>query len=180
MTRDALAWLRRNRLMHINRSANGGVMLSSLESTHTIPKGPLADLIASLRDKEANGAGGQVEQVMLMDSFEERLYQNTGATEFLASRIVWVGILATIVGVIMAFWPFREAGMSVETMRGNIGQFFSGVAVAFIPTAVSFVFKIALDFNGRIIARGVSEIHEMATKASASYVIPFLENHNKE
>lgn len=180
VTGDALAWLRNNKLTHINRSQNGSVTMSAHESVHAIPAGSLADLISSLRDKEANGAGGQVEQVMLMDGFEERLHQNTGAAEFLASRIVWVGILATIVGVIMAFWPFREAGMSVDAMRSNIGQFFSGVAVAFIPTAVSFVFKIALDFNARIIGRGVSEIHEMATMASASYVIPFLENHNKE
>jgi hypothetical protein len=60
-------------------------------------------------------------------------------------------------------------------MRANLGEFFSGIAVAFIPTAVSFVFKIVLDFNSRIISSGVRELIDKIACVSEVQLLPFLE-----
>jgi hypothetical protein len=173
---DTAAWLEKNRLESITIVADGSVIMGSNGSGWTVIPGPFADLIASLARKSANGPNGRIDQRELLEAFAENLDRRTNIGEFIASRIVWVGILATIVGVIMAFWPFQEAGMSIDSMRANLGEFFSGVAVAFIPTAVSFVFKITLDLNGKIVQDGVSEMIEMATKISSSHIVPRLEN----
>lgn len=173
---DTADWLRNHKLDSITSAPNGDVVLGSKGSNWTVIGGPFADLIKGLVDKSRNGPKGRIDQKELMDSFVEHLERRTGIGEFIAARIVWVGILATIVGVIMAFWPFQQAGMSIDTMRSNLGEFFSGVAVAFIPTAVSFVFKIILDFNSKIIQDGLSEMIEVATSISSSQIVPRLES----
>jgi len=90
--------------------------------------------------------------------FEDRLYMSPNIIDFFSERIVWLGIFATIIGVILSFWPFLNAGMSVDAIKANLSVFFSGVAVAFIPTAVSFVFKIALDTSSEILSRAIARI----------------------
>lgn len=93
---------------------------------------------------------------------DDALYASAQAgvtfTRFLASRIVWVGILATILGIVIAFWPFLTVGADVEAVRGALGTFFNGIAVAFIPTAASFVFKILLDVNDHILANAADDL----------------------
>jgi hypothetical protein len=92
-------------------------------------------------------------------TIKEKLSRSPALISFLASQIVWFGILATIVGVIIAFWPFLESGLSIENMRTHISEFFSGVAVAFITTALSFVLKIFLETGIYIIDFAISEIN---------------------
>lgn len=173
---DTAVWLRANRIESIRMPQDGSVVLASKDSDWTVIAGPFADLIRGLVEKSTNGPKGKLDQKELIDSFVEHLERRTSIGDFIAARIVWVGILATIVGVIMAFWPFQQAGMTIDAMRANLGDFFSGVAVAFIPTAVSFVFKITLDFNGKIIQDGISEMIEVATRISSSHVVPRLES----
>lgn len=173
---DTADWLKAHKLDSIAYTPNGDIVLGSKESSCTVINGPFADLIKGLADKSRNGTKGRIDQKELMDSFVEHLERRTSIGEFIAARIVWVGILATIAGVIMAFWPFQQAGMSIDAMRSNLGEFFSGVAVAFIPTAVSFVFKITLDFNTKIIQDGMSEMIEVATSISSSHIVPRLES----
>ena len=47
--------------------------------------------------------------------------------------------------------------------------------MAFIPTAVSFVFKIVLDFNTRIITSGVRDLIDKIACVSELDVLPFLD-----
>ncbi len=170
------AWLDGHGLESLTMVSDGSVIMSTKGSSWTVIPGPFADLVRSLAMQSANCSKGSINQTALLDAFAEHLERRISIGDFIASRIVWVGILATIIGVIMAFWPFQQAGMSIDAMRSNLGEFFSGVAVAFIPTAVSFVFKITLDLNSKILQDGVSEMVEMATSLSASRIVPRLEN----
>lgn len=180
---DTAQWLKTNKLKHIETDLEG----SALELVNEHGDGlilkdtsPFTQLIIAMKSERANNStNGNLDSMMLMEAFAENLARRSSICSFMATRIVWVGILATIVGVIIAFWPFQQAGMTIDMMRENIAQFFSGVAVAFIPTAVSFVFKIALDFNSAIVDNGVSEIIESAANSSATYIIPYLESDNK-
>lgn len=172
---DVCDWLRNNDLVSIEFKQDESAILRANGSDCKVMTGPFADLLKGLVDTRSNGPKGKIDQGDLIDAFAEHLDRRISMGDFIASRIVWVGILATIVGVIMAFWPFQQAGMTIDAMRANLGAFFSGVAVAFIPTAVSFVFKITLDFNTKILQNGISEIIEMATTISASCIVPKLE-----
>lgn len=172
---EACAWLRSNQLRSLIRITDGSIMMGSGKDSFTVLPGPFADLLSSMIEQSKNGTKN-LDNRVLLDAMIEHLERRTSVGEFIAARIVWVGILATIVGVIMAFWPFQQAGMSIDSMRSNLGGFFSGVAVAFIPTAVSFIFKITLDFNSKILQDGISEIIEMAAYASSSQVMPRLDD----
>lgn len=116
----------------------------------------------------------RVDQSLLLDVLSERLHGRIAAVEFMAGRAVWIGILATILGVILAFWPMMAAGMTVETMRGNLATFFAGIAVAFIPTAASFVIKIALDCSTRILNSAAGEITTELAHLGETVLLPAL------
>lgn len=172
---ETTAWMEGKQLQSLTMVTDGSVIMGAKGSGWTVIPGPFADLIRSLATQRANGPTRKMDQQELLDAFAEHLERRISIGDFIASRIVWVGILATIIGVIMAFWPFQQAGMSIDAMRSNLGEFFSGVAVAFIPTAVSFIFKITLDLNSKILQNGISEMIEMATSLCASHIVPRLE-----
>lgn len=176
---DTKNWLKNNVIVNIKETDEKSVILTSNNSDFQIKSGVFADLLISLKDYSNNCNNQKIDQNILIETFSENLNRKIYIGEFIAGRIVWVGILATIIGVIMAFWPFQQQGITIDMMRSHLGDFFSGVAVAFIPTAVSFVFKIVLDFNTKIIENGASEVIEIVTVTNSSYIIPYLENGSK-
>ena len=143
---------------------------------HTIPPSYIAEHFALLCTK-ANANQKRIRHDIIIDIIADRLYEKTMIAEFISSRIVWIGILATILGVIMAFWPMID-GVSIDAMKTNLGSFFGGIAVAFIPTAVSFVFKIVLDFNSKIIANGVRDLIDKIVCATETSLLPIIDNEN--
>lgn len=135
--------------------------------------GAFGEHVRALYQRAGNGDATS-DHRLLNDVMAERIARRADTGAFFASRIVWVGILATVLGVVLAFWPFLSAGGDIEGLKGNLGGFFSGVAVAFIPTTISFVMKIALDFSQAILAHGAAETIEMATVISEVHVVPVL------
>lgn len=168
-----VAWLAQRRLTGIVVNRDGGVVLSSNGNQLDVPPSAIAEHLTLLSVK-ANAGQRRIRQNTIIDVTADRLYSRTMIADFLGSRIVWIGILATILGVIMAFWPMID-GVSLDAMRSNLSQFFGGIAVAFIPTAVSFVCKIMLDFNTRIIASGVRDLIDKIACVSETDVLPFLD-----
>jgi hypothetical protein len=69
----------------------------------------------------------------------------TSFTHHLCDTIVLGGVAGTIFGIIWAFLPLLGGTIDVDTLRQHLPQFFSGVAVSFIPTGISFVLKALLD-----------------------------------
>jgi hypothetical protein len=168
-----IGWLSRHKLTRTATMSDGCVLLQSYDEDLLVPKSAIGEHIGLLSVK-ANAGQRRIRQSTIIDVTADRLYSRAMIGDFIGSRIVWVGILATILGVIMAFWPMID-GVSLDTMRTNLGQFFGGIAVAFIPTAVSFVCKIMLDFNTRIIASGVRDLIDKIACVSETDVLPFLD-----
>lgn len=172
---DAINWLAHNELNNIDLKDDGVSLRSSDgKSAHCVPRSAIGEHFSLLCVK-ANAGQRKIRQNTIIDITAERLYERSMIAEFLAARIVWIGILATILGVIMAFWPML-GGISLDAMRQNLGEFFSGIAIAFIPTAVSFVFKIVLDFNTRIITTGVRDLIDKIASVSELVVLPALDH----
>jgi hypothetical protein len=173
---EALKWLRENTLADVV-SLDGSVVLKSKDDKQfLIAASPFASHVAALCDRAKNDPKHRIDQRILMDVLASRLERKTSIGEFFASQIIWIGILATVGGVVMAFWPFMQAGVNLDAMRNNLGAFFAGIAVAFIPCTASFLFKIALNVNGRILNDGVEETLDVATVISETHIIPYLEN----
>ena len=165
-------WLRTHTLTGLHGYSDGALMLRSYTEFHMVAASPAGQHLNGLQDM-AKGVQ-PVDQAALLDVLSDRLYAPLSLIEFIAGRIVWVGILATILGVILAFWPLLGSGMAVEAIRAKLGGFFSGIAVAFIPTASSFVFKIALDASGKILNGGIGIVINRLTYLSATRILPLL------
>jgi hypothetical protein len=169
-----VAWLSRYKLTSVVATRDGHVILNSDPPKHLdVPKSAIAEHLLLLCVK-ANAGQRRIQQGTIIDVTADRLYSRTMIADFLGSRIVWIGILATILGVIMAFWPMIN-GVSLDAMKSNLSQFFGGIAVAFIPTAVSFMCKVVLDFNTRIISSGVRDLIDKIACVSETDVLPFLD-----
>lgn len=172
----AAAWLAKNRCIGVQPNPDGSTVLTAESpiagpaTFESIPASVIAEHFNLLANK-ANGS--RIEQDTLIDITAERLYERASIAEFISQRIVWIGILATILGVIMAFWPMI-GGASIDQMRSNISEFFGGVAVAFIPTAVSFMLKIVLDVHSFIVSYGARRLIDTLACMSESSVIPAL------
>lgn len=170
----AIRWLTQHKLTQTTIRRDGSVLLHSNGPNSVVPRSAIAEHFSLLCVK-ANAGQRSIRQSMIVDITAERLYDRTMVADFIAARIVWIGILATIIGVIMAFWPMIGGGVSIDTMKSNLSGFFGGIAVAFIPTAVSFVFKIILDFNTRIITTGVRELIDKIACISETELLPFID-----
>ena len=175
---QVIHWLTWHKLGHIAIKKNESVQLleagDNLNPLNrcVVPSSAIADYLTMLCVK-ANAGQRTIQQRTMIEIMADRLYSRALIGDFIASQIVWVGILATIIGVILAFWPMID-GDSLDAMRSNLGRFFGGIAVAFIPTAASFVCKITLDINTRIIVSGVRELVEKIAGVAETEVLPFL------
>jgi len=178
---DVIHWFANNKLIDTQIDDRGEVVLipehtaeNSLQTGYIVPPSAMADHFSLLTVK-ANAGQRKIRQNTIIEVTADRLYEQASAAEFIAARIVWIGILATILGVIIAFWPMIGAA-TIDAMKSNIGGFFGGIAIAFIPTAVSFVFKIVLDFNGWIVSRGVQSLIDKIACVSETDVLPVIDH----
>lgn len=172
---STLCFMEKNKLVDLRITGDSVHFCAQDETVHILGPSPYARFVIALKNKAENGPTGPINARVLLDNLADKLYLKTNIGDFVSSRIVWVGIFATIVGVILSFWPFMTSGFDAETIQRLMPDFFAGVAVAFIPTAASFVFKIALDINTRILAAGVSDTLDIATVLTEAHVVPFLE-----
>jgi hypothetical protein len=184
LTEHVLSWLARSGTAVAFRSDNDSVEIATDDPVGTrvltVPDSFLGLHLGHLIRRAALSPGTRIDQTLLLDALADRIEFRTRIGSFIGSLIVWVGILATILGVVLAFWPFMQAGLDIEAMKRNLGGFFAGIAVAFLPTAASFVFKIALDINDRILAAGVTDLIDNITTISETYAAPALENPDAE
>ena len=182
ISEECLSWLKRNPKVFwvADRGSEVTVSARSGEFFH-VPQSFLYGHLVNLIRKADLSGGSRIDQSLLLDTLADRIEFRSQISGFIGSLIVWVGILGTILGVVLAFWPYVGlTSFDVETLRLHMGEFFRGVAVAFLPTAASFVFKIALDINGRIVAGGTQDLIDNITVISEAYALPVLETRHAE
>lgn len=63
-----------------------------------------------------------------------------------SSFLQGIAVASTLAGLVLAFWPFLGIA-DLELIRAHIGDLVSGVAVAFVPSAVAFVLVVAVEVN---------------------------------
>jgi hypothetical protein len=164
-------WLNQHAVTSVELDSQRLTLFNFPNQRYDVPSSVVEYYMRVLFTKAAAGQK-DISQDVILHMTADRLYDHLPA-EFLSARIVWIGILATILGVIMAFWPMID-GASLDLMKANLGGFFGGIAVAFIPTAVSFALKITLDCNTRIITVGIRNLIDKIAVLSELHVLPFL------
>ena len=82
---------------------------------------------------------------------ESQLWTRHGFVNFMGEIIVAAGIFGTVIGVVVALMPFfAMTSFQLALIQPQLLHMFAGIAVAFFPTALSILIKIALDFHSRL------------------------------
>lgn len=81
----------------------------------------------------------------------DTLWNKHSFVSFMSEIVVAAGIFGTVIGVILALMPFFGlTSFDINTIQPHLLKMFSGIAIAFFPTAISILVKIFLDFHSRL------------------------------
>lgn len=85
------------------------------------------------------------------DPFLNDVYEDVRDAAWFCKLLAIFAIAATMAGILIAFFPFLEAGGSIEQMQMHLGQFFGGVTVAVAPAVVAFALWGILEINQQLL-----------------------------
>lgn len=93
------------------------------------------------------------------------LWNRHSFVSFMSEIVVAAGIFGTVIGVIMALMPFfGMSSFDIATVQPHLLKMFSGIAVAFFPTAISILVKMFLDFHSRLHQTAVIQLLSLQRK----------------
>jgi len=106
------------------------------------------------------------QQMFLVPSIDENdLWNRHSFVSFMSEIVVAAGIFGTVIGVIMALMPFfGMSSFDIATVQPHLLKMFSGIAVAFFPTAISIAVKMFLDFHSRLHQNAVIHLLSLQRK----------------
>lgn len=101
----------------------------------------------------------------LGDLETDGLYKRNEFGYFVGDTVLLVGLFGTVYGIIRSFQPFFGMhGFDTATLQNHMGDFFTGLAVAFFPSAVSIAVKAMLDVSSRILTNAADGLVEARNK----------------
>jgi len=83
----------------------------------------------------------------------ERKLMNRNSFGWLASNlIVFLGLLGTVIGIVLTFWPFINTSVAIDIARiqTHLSSIFAGVGAAFFPSIYSAIFCVFILISDRI------------------------------
>jgi len=83
----------------------------------------------------------------------ERKLMNQNSFGWLASNLmVFLGLLGTVIGIVLTFWPFIDTSMVIDIARiqTHLSSIFAGVGAAFFPSIYSAIFCVFILISDRI------------------------------
>lgn len=173
-TNNAKTFLENNILTSIKKlDVNGkqSIVLESGDKEIIIGPSIWADHVSNLIAK--NIFEKVTDQTVLLHGVKNKLYKSIGYGSHFLNIVITVGILATIVGVILAFWPMMTV-VTVDSISTLLPLFLPGIATAFIPTAISFVMKFFVDNNVFKLKMHNIEVADTIAETCDIYIMPYL------
>lgn len=114
---------------------------------HTIYHLTDPELARSVRS--VSMTGDRPDESKILDS----LHETHGIVRLAGEMIVALGIFGTVCGVILTLIPFLGiTKFDVALLQPELLKMFTGMAVAFFPTALSILLKVMLDINEHLMA----------------------------
>ena len=96
----------------------------------------------------------------------DTLWNKHSFVSFMSEIVVAAGIFGTVIGVILALMPFFGlSSFDINTIQPHLLKMFSGIAIAFFPTAISILVKIFLDFHSRLHQNAVIDFLKQQDRA---------------
>lgn len=105
-----------------------------------------------LRTIQMNGQ--RPDELQILD----RLHESHGFGRLAGEMIVALGIFGTVCGVILTLIPFLGVNkFDIAQLQPELLRMFTGMAVAFFPTALSILLKVLLDMNDYLMGIGLRQ-----------------------
>jgi hypothetical protein len=122
-------------------------------------------------------------QKLYIDLLGNKIYNRNTYAQHASNLIVFFGLFGTIVGIIMTFWPYMQAGNvgnMILKIQSELGAVFSGVGAAFYPSAFAAIACIFLIINDRILMLATSELIDKITILTENYIIPMVKHEHSK
>lgn len=116
-------------------------------------------------------------QKILLDSLSDKIFTKNNWAYNSSTTIILLGLVGTVVGIILTFYPFLDATVIIDVNRikESLGLIFAGVGAAFYPSAFSAIICVFLQFLDKILSIASAEIVDEITNLSETYILPCLE-----
>jgi hypothetical protein len=116
--------------------------------------GPINDPELRHAITEAITSGQRTDRAALI----QRLRDMHGFGRLSGDIIVALGIFGTVCGVILTLMPFLGVTkFEVSLLQPELLKMFTGMAVAFFPTALSILLKVLLDINDHLLDMAIRQ-----------------------
>lgn len=95
---------------------------------------------------------------IINDDIEKKLNKKLEFNWIAMNIMVFMGLIGTIVGIIITFYPFivDVSMISTDAIKNVLPIIFSGLGIAFFPSLVSAIFSVNLIISDRILQNNIS------------------------
>ncbi len=121
-----------------------------------------------------------VDQTQMASALERRLMNRSSFGWLAANLMVFLGLLGTVIGIVLTFWPFIDitTSLDVTKIQMHLSSIFSGVGAAFFPSIYSAVFCVFILISDRIFNNSTHKLLNDLTEFSETEVLRYLETLN--
>jgi biopolymer transport protein ExbB/TolQ len=120
-------------------------------------------------------AMNRVDQQALLNLAADQAFSRSERGLFMADIITLLGLLGTMVGLIIAFFPFFEGDFDITRGQLILTHLFNGISVAFFTTATAIACSILIRVNSKHLEAGLQEMIDGITVISETSIIPVIE-----
>ena len=120
-------------------------------------------------------AMNRVDQQALLNLAADQAFARSERGLFMADIITLLGLLGTMVGLIIAFFPFFEGDFDITRGQEILTHLFNGISVAFFTTATAIACSILIRVNAKHLESGLQELIDSITVISETSIIPVIE-----
>ncbi len=118
------------------------------------------ECVGAVQLLKLNNCITKIKQGAIMPPVDAPSLWNTHSfVSFMSELIVALGIFGTVIGVILSLMPFFAlTTFDIASLQPHLLKMFSGIAIAFFPTAISIMVKIFLDCHSRLHQNAVIDL----------------------
>ncbi|MEM7021410.1 MAG: MotA/TolQ/ExbB proton channel family protein [Pseudomonadota bacterium] len=172
----SLCLLRLSRALNHLADVQKMVGTEGIGATHTLPDGCVSRYIQDLQTKASLGNGRQIDQGLLLESFEAELKHGHLFGWFIADLLLSLGLLGTVIGFIVMLGPISGLdGGDHSAIKQALAAMSGGMAVALYTTLTGLIGGMLLKIQHFLLDGAVDELIRRTTRLTEVHILPAIE-----
>lgn len=144
---------------------------------HVVESKYLSNHIRNLVQRQnATNSSIRLEQGVLKETLEDGLWNDKAKTGTMRMMVLELGLVGTVVGIIMTFWPYMTGtAVDLTQIQNLLPLVFSSVGAVFFPTVYTAICSLFLVMNERLMDSGLTTLSNTISEIIEIHIIPALE-----